>query len=231
MRTAAALLKQPMTCTPRLHHLAAEQHRGTARLAVPLTTLSDPGSVRDLRDVLVSPAVDRMQLALLLCHTCGAESEPVYGAWGLALLRAGRLAEARRRFERCFAPLAGALQGSDASAASAAPPMAAEAAAATVARRDALLTKVVHELQCRARQPPGVEALQQRLRALSTELLHNKAHPNGLLVCGAPRALPLALGSTIGSVSGGALLPKADVARSHSELQSGSAVAVAVAVV
>eukprot|EP00004_Rigifila_ramosa_P026571 TRINITY_DN8335_c0_g1_i1.p1 TRINITY_DN8335_c0_g1~~TRINITY_DN8335_c0_g1_i1.p1 ORF type:complete len:565 (-),score=171.69 TRINITY_DN8335_c0_g1_i1:49-1581(-) len=43
-----------------------------------------------------------MTLALELCTKCGIETETVWGAWGIALLKLGKYQDARDKFKYCF---------------------------------------------------------------------------------------------------------------------------------
>eukprot|EP00943_MAST-04B_sp_MAST-4B-sp1_P005186 g5186.t1 len=65
---------------------------------VKLTDMSQPVKMRKVRDVLFDPKIDRIRLALQVCKTCSIEEEPVYSAWGLALVRVGLYKEAREKF-------------------------------------------------------------------------------------------------------------------------------------
>lgn len=65
---------------------------------VNLTDMSQPLKMRKVRDMLLNPKIDRIRLALQVCKTCSIEEEPVYSAWGLALVRVGLYNEAREKF-------------------------------------------------------------------------------------------------------------------------------------
>merc|ERR1711871_1255357 len=61
--------------------------------------------MRALRDALVTPQIDRIRLALKVCKICRIEEEPVYSAWGLALVHMGEFSEARKKFAACLPKL------------------------------------------------------------------------------------------------------------------------------
>ena len=71
-------------------------------LRVTLFSLSDPTRMRDVRDYLTSPSVDRSHIALNVCRCCHVEIEPVLVIWGLSLLKSGQFAEAREKFQGCL---------------------------------------------------------------------------------------------------------------------------------
>lgn len=56
----------------------------------------------ELRDVLTSPVVDRMELALRMCRLCNLPSEKIYEVYGMAELSNRRYKAARRTFDICF---------------------------------------------------------------------------------------------------------------------------------
>ena len=66
---------------------------------IKLTDLSDPSKMRAVRDILLDPRIDRIHLALQVCKTCSIEEDPVYSAWGLALVRVGLYEDARKKFD------------------------------------------------------------------------------------------------------------------------------------
>eukprot|EP00001_Collodictyon_triciliatum_P100235 17625_1 len=60
---------------------------------------------------------DKMKLAVDVCTKCNIESEPVWRAWGLSSLRAGRYEEAREKLRYSFeSPTEKRKGGSDSSA-------------------------------------------------------------------------------------------------------------------
>ena len=129
----------------QLHKLSA---RGKPYdvFAVSLTSLRIPQRARLLRDALTSEGVDRMHLALELCQTCAVEVEPVYAAWGLALVRVGRFADARQKFAYCLTNL---------------PPR----------EVNSLVQRIVSLIECRGELPPDLNELQQRHVHMSRCLL------------------------------------------------------------
>merc|ERR1711871_505155 len=74
---------------------------------VKLTDLSDPSKMRAVRDVLLNPRIDRIHLALQVCRTCSIEEDPVYSAWGLALVRVGLYEDARKKFAQSLGKSSG----------------------------------------------------------------------------------------------------------------------------
>ena len=65
-----------------------------------LVDLSDKQKARQLRDKLISE--DRMKLAITVATKCNLESDPVWAAWGLALLKLGKYSEAKEKFGYCL---------------------------------------------------------------------------------------------------------------------------------
>lgn len=61
-----------------------------------LKDFSDPHKAAILRNKLIQE--DRMKLAIEVASRCNIEKEPVWAAWGLALLRMGRYPEAKEKF-------------------------------------------------------------------------------------------------------------------------------------
>lgn len=61
-----------------------------------LKDFGDPHKARILRNKLIQE--DRMKLAIEVASRCNIEKEPVWAAWGLALLRMGRYPEAKEKF-------------------------------------------------------------------------------------------------------------------------------------
>ncbi len=61
---------------------------------------SDPQKARQLRDKLI--AEDRMKLAINVATKCNIESDPVWAAWGMSLLKLGRYSEAKEKFNYCL---------------------------------------------------------------------------------------------------------------------------------
>jgi hypothetical protein len=64
-----------------------------------LEDLSDPRKARVVRDKLVSQ--DRMKLATAVATKCAVETEPVWMAWGLRLLRLGDYDAAKEKINKC----------------------------------------------------------------------------------------------------------------------------------
>ena len=90
------------SCCTLLRTLQSMEKYGAAGFDVSLTDMSNPIRMRKLRDALVTPRIDRIRLALDVCHTCCIEEEPVYSAWGLALVRMGEFGDAREKFAACL---------------------------------------------------------------------------------------------------------------------------------
>jgi hypothetical protein len=65
-----------------------------------LEDLSDPRRARVVRDKLV--AQDRMKLAHAVATKCAIETEPVWMAWGLRLLRLGDYDAAKEKINKCI---------------------------------------------------------------------------------------------------------------------------------
>ncbi len=65
-----------------------------------LEDLADPRKARIVRDKLV--AEDRMKLANSVATKCAIESEPVWMAWGLRLLRLGDYDSAKEKLTKCI---------------------------------------------------------------------------------------------------------------------------------
>ena len=63
--------------------------------------------MRAVRDVLLNPRIDRIHLALQVCRTCSIEEDPVYSAWGLALVRVGLYEDARKKFAQSLGKSSG----------------------------------------------------------------------------------------------------------------------------
>ena len=71
-------------------------------IPVSLTDLSNPLKVRQLRDKLTN--LDKMKMAIDVATKCRVEKEPVFAAWGIALLRLGHYDEAKDKFMKCLVP-------------------------------------------------------------------------------------------------------------------------------
>lgn len=99
-------------------------------ISMSLADFTDPVKARQLRSALLSE--DRHAAALDVAVRCGVETHPVWTAWGLALLRVGKYADARDKF-------AAALR---------APPAAVGVGAATTDPQS-LLPRVLEALECR----------------------------------------------------------------------------------
>ena len=56
--------------------------------------------IRQLRDKLILE--DRMKMAIDVATKCNIESEPVWAAWGIALLELGRYPDAKEKFKYCL---------------------------------------------------------------------------------------------------------------------------------
>jgi len=67
---------------------------------VSLIDFSDKTKLRQLRDKLIKE--DKVELAFSLCSKYNLESDPVWAAWGLYLLKAGQYEQAREKFKKCL---------------------------------------------------------------------------------------------------------------------------------
>ena len=65
-----------------------------------LRDFSDVQKSKQLRDRLIS--IDRMKLAMNVATKCTIESDPVWFAWGLSLLRLGKFSDAKEKFNYCL---------------------------------------------------------------------------------------------------------------------------------
>jgi hypothetical protein len=68
--------------------------------AFTLRDFSDAQKAKQLRDRLIS--VDRMKLAMNVATKCTIESDPVWFAWGISLLRLGKFSDAKEKFNYCL---------------------------------------------------------------------------------------------------------------------------------
>eukprot|EP00939_MAST-03C_sp_MAST-3C-sp1_P000105 g105.t1 len=153
VRTCAKLLK----CIPLLETLHRLSARGSsyASLALKLTDMTSRRRIRRVRDILTSPEVDCMRLALRLCSTCDVEIYPVYASWALASIRSGRFEEARLRARKAFEETSSAKE------------------------TDELVRKIVDELERRVTRPvqSDLTRLLRNLQEVSSALLRKNLWP------------------------------------------------------
>lgn len=139
-----------------LHDLYVEDCGVTATLE----DLADGRRARALRDRLVQ--LDRMRLAHAVAMQCSVEREPVWLAWGLALLRRGEYDGAKDKIAKCLERTPGASAGGGVS---------------HLVDRGAMLEQILDVLQ----QPRRADshALRAELNALQDELAALPRGPDG----------------------------------------------------
>jgi zinc finger FYVE domain-containing protein 26 len=90
-------------CDTFLSHVELLQSLLISKSLPPTFTFKDfsnPLRARQLRDKLISE--DKMKLALNVATKCNIESEPVWMAWGMSLLKMGKYTDAKEKFTYCF---------------------------------------------------------------------------------------------------------------------------------
>eukprot|EP00941_MAST-03F_sp_MAST-3F-sp1_P002465 g2465.t1 len=141
-------LLESLPLLEELYHIAAHCD-GCSMLRVTLSDLFDVSCVESLRNLLISPEIDQISVALKLCETSGSSSVPVYVAWGLSLIRVGRDEEAREKFEHCFGEMKSKKN-----------------------EKENLLVQIVEELLQRG----STFSLDEQLRSMSMQLLDDRTN-------------------------------------------------------